>query len=239
MSVPRVEKLTINYRTHNGILGCAAELVEVMLSLFPNAVDRLAKDRGHFNGPKPQILTETSTDDLAILLVGSDKTHSQIEFGAHQAVLVRSQAAKESLPDEFDGALVLTIFEAKGLEFDDVFIYNFFKDSPADEKTWRVITSWWEEKRRPDLTAAERAELAIAPPRPVSFSKEKHGILEEELKQLCAFSPLSRHSHPFSPVLTHSHPFALIRTHSRPRRGPSCLPSGRLFALIVCRRAPL
>jgi hypothetical protein len=46
--------------------------------------------------------------------LGSDKEHSQIEFGAHQAVLVRSQAAKETLPAEFDGALVLTIFEAKG-----------------------------------------------------------------------------------------------------------------------------
>ena len=49
------------------------------------AVDRLEKDRGHFNGPKPQLLTETSTDHLAILLVGSDRTQSQIEFGAHQA----------------------------------------------------------------------------------------------------------------------------------------------------------
>ena len=44
----------------------------------------------------------------------------QIEFGAHQAVIVRTQAAKESLPDEFRDALALTIFEAKGLEFGTV-----------------------------------------------------------------------------------------------------------------------
>ena len=113
VKVPQVEKLTINYRTHNGILGCASKVVEIILSLFPNAVDKLEKDRGHFNGPKPQLLTETSTDQLAILLLGSDRTQSQIEFGAHQAVLVRSQAAKETLPEEFDGALVLTIFESK------------------------------------------------------------------------------------------------------------------------------
>ena len=131
VSVPNVEKLTVNYRTHNGILGCAAELVEVILSLFPNAVDRLEKDRGHFNGPKPQLLTETSTDDLAILLLGSDPAQSQIEFGAHQAVLVRSQAAKATLPSEFDGALVLTIFESKGLEFDDVFIYSARRQAPS------------------------------------------------------------------------------------------------------------
>lgn len=184
VTVPQVEKLTVNYRTHNGILNCAAEIVDVLLSLFPNAVDRLARDRGHFNGPKPQLLTETGTDNLAILLVGSDRIHSQIEFGAHQAVLVRSQASKDSLPDEFDGALVLTIFEAKGLEFDDVFIYNFFADSPADEKTWRVLTSWWDTARRPNMSAAERMGLTIPAPRPVKFDRTKHGILEEELKQL-------------------------------------------------------
>ena len=167
-------------RTHNGILGCASEIVSIVLDLFPNAVDRLQKDCGHFNGPKPRLLTETTADDLAILLVGSDETQSQIEFGAHQAVLVRSQAAKDTLPEEFDGALVLTIFEAKGLEFDDVFIYNFFADSPADERTWRVITSWWEE-RCPGV----RGSAELGPQlRAVAFDREKHGILEEELKQL-------------------------------------------------------
>lgn len=170
--------------THNGILGCAAEIVDILLSLFPNAVDRLARDQGHFNGPKPQLLTETGIDNLAILLVGSDRAHSQIEFGAHQVVLVRSQAAKESLPSEFDGALVLTIFEAKGLEFDDVFLYNFFADSPADEKTLRVVTWWWEAVQRPDMTSLDRAALVIPPPRPQVFDRAKHGILEEELKQL-------------------------------------------------------
>lgn len=186
IKVPQVEKLTINYRTHNGILGCAARLVDVILDLFPNAVDKLEKDRGHFNGPKPALLTETSTDHLAILLVGSDRTQSQIEFGAHQAVLVRSQAAKETLPEEFDGALVLTIFEAKGLEFDDVFIYNFFTDSPADEKAWRVLTGWWEQQHATEdgVTSKSAASLAIPAPRSVPFSKERHGILEEELKQL-------------------------------------------------------
>ena len=55
----------------------------------------MRRDRGHFNGPKPQLLTETGTDDLAILLVGADRAQSQIEFGAHQAVLVRSQVGRE------------------------------------------------------------------------------------------------------------------------------------------------
>ena len=118
VQVPEVNKLSVNYRTHNGILGAASEMVRLLLELFPHSVDALQKDVGHFDGPKPILLTDTSKDDLSILLCGSDPAHSQIEFGAHQAVLVRNQAAKRRLPTELERALVLTIFEAKGLEFD-------------------------------------------------------------------------------------------------------------------------
>ena len=110
----------VNYRTHNGILGAASEVVQILLDLFPHSVDALEKDVGHFDGPLPTLLTDTSNDDLSMLLFGSDPAHSQIEFGAHQVVLVRNQAAKANLPTELQSALVLTIFESKGLEFDDV-----------------------------------------------------------------------------------------------------------------------
>jgi len=33
------------------------------------------------------------------------------------------------MPDELKQGLILTIYESKGLEFDDVLVYNFFKDS--------------------------------------------------------------------------------------------------------------
>ena len=54
------------------------------------------------------------------MILGSDRKHSQIEFGAHQVLLMRSQASKHRLPSFFDGILATTILEAKGLEFDDV-----------------------------------------------------------------------------------------------------------------------
>jgi len=34
------------------------------------------------------------------------------------------------------------VFEAKGLEFNDVLLWDFFKDSPAD-KEWRLLYSYW------------------------------------------------------------------------------------------------
>eukprot|EP00966_Prymnesium_polylepis_P049554 1147180-Prymnesium_polylepis.1 len=46
---------------------------------------------GHFDGPRPVLLTDTTKDDLSILLCGSDPAHSQIEFGAHQVLLQPSR----------------------------------------------------------------------------------------------------------------------------------------------------
>ena len=189
VQVPTINKLTVNYRTHNGILGAASELVDILLELFPHSVDALERDRGHFDGPKPLLLTGTADDggradttDLAILLLGSDPTHSQIEFGAHQAVLVRSQAAKERLPAEFRSALVLTIFEAKGLEFDDVFIFDFFSDSPADERTWRVVTGCLDRKLSSASGSGDGSGSGGGGRAAEPFDAAKHSLLNEELK---------------------------------------------------------
>jgi hypothetical protein len=46
--------------------------------------------------------------------------------------------------------LELQIFEAKGLEFNDVLLWNFFKDSAAD-KDWRVFYSYWYSSAKPLL----------------------------------------------------------------------------------------
>ena len=59
---------------------------------------------------------------------------------AEQAVLVRCEAAKARLPFELRNGLVLTVEQSKGLEFDDVCIFDFFSDSPAD-KEWHVLYS--------------------------------------------------------------------------------------------------
>ena len=125
----RLYQLIHNYRSHAGILGLASSVVDLLLNFFPESFDRLEKDQGLFDGPKPVILESCSLPDLAMILRGNRRQTSRIEFGAHQVVLVASDEARESLPDELKHGLVMTIYEAKGLEFDDVLIYNFFKDS--------------------------------------------------------------------------------------------------------------
>ena len=125
----KLYQLTHNYRSHAGILRLASSVVDLLLYYFPDSFDRLQKDEGLFEGPKPVLLEACSPTDLALILQGNQRQSSRIEFGAHQVVLVVSNEAREAMPDELKQGLVMTIYEAKGLEFDDVLIYNFFKDS--------------------------------------------------------------------------------------------------------------
>lgn len=130
IEVPKeVHQLKYNYRSHKGILKLASSIVHLLGNFFPESFDRLEDDVGLFDGPKPVILETSDFTELALVLRGARRKTSHIEFGAHQVVLVSSEKSKENLPEELRCALVLTIYESKGLEFDDVLLYNFFKDS--------------------------------------------------------------------------------------------------------------
>ena len=129
VTVPVVDELTINFRSHSGVLKLAASVIEVLQKFFPNSFDRLPGDKGMFPGPIPTLLDSCNFSDLALVLRGNKRETSAIEFGAHQVIIVQSEDAKRALPNELQAGIALTVFEAKGLEFDDVLLYDFFKDS--------------------------------------------------------------------------------------------------------------
>ncbi|XP_033629676.1 TPR and ankyrin repeat-containing protein 1-like isoform X2 [Asterias rubens] len=195
VSVPkRVYQLTHNYRSHAGILNLASSIVDLMTHFFPNSFDRLERDQGLFNGPSPVLLESCSFSDLAMLLCGNKRKTSEIEFGAHQVILVANEDAIEKLPAELQVGLVMTIFEAKGLEFDDVLLYNFFKDSPAD-KEWRVITEYLNDLIADHQNLTDEPSEALrtidldnlsssSRPRPLKFNPDDHKVLNSELKYL-------------------------------------------------------
>ena len=46
---------------------------------------------------------------------------------------------KDKVPEFLANMLCLTVYEAKGLEFDDVFLYNFFSGENIDASHWKLL----------------------------------------------------------------------------------------------------
>jgi len=151
---PTVRQLTVNFRSHGKILELANSVVTLIETFFPKTIDKLKKEKSQIDGPKPILLTDVDLDVLFALLFGSENYKKQaleegqgenkkppVEFGCNQVILVRDQESKDKLPMVLKHALVLTIYEAKGLEFDDVILYNFFSDSKLTHDQWKILNS--------------------------------------------------------------------------------------------------
>ncbi|KAI0656836.1 hypothetical protein C8Q70DRAFT_1046658 [Cubamyces menziesii] len=134
-SNPEVFHLTINYRSHQGIVKCAASIVDLMTRHWSSTVDPLPAEEGTMPGPKPIFFQNVDCEQFLI-----EDSGSAIEFGAHQCILVLNDAAKERLRSRVGKAgIILTIQESKGLEFDDVLLYDPFADSTVDDRAWRIV----------------------------------------------------------------------------------------------------
>ncbi|XP_008582190.1 PREDICTED: TPR and ankyrin repeat-containing protein 1 [Galeopterus variegatus] len=184
----KIHHLYQNYRSHSGILNLASGVVDLLQFYFPESFDRLPRDSGLFDGPKPTVLESCSVSDLAILLRGNKRKTQPIEFGAHQVILVANEMAKEKIPEELGLALVLTVYEAKGLEFDDVLLYNFFTDSEA-YKEWKIISSFTPSSSDSREDTWPLVEVPLEKPsssqgRSLMVNPEMYKLLNGELKQL-------------------------------------------------------
>lgn len=151
---PLVRHLTINFRSHARILDLANSLVSILELCFPKTIDKLQKEKSNLDGPKPLLLQHNDIDLLFLVLLGESDYKKQIkkneaggllgkpqiEFGCNQVILVRDQKSKEKIPKLLQHALCLTIYEAKGLEFDDVILFDFFADSGMDINKWNLLS---------------------------------------------------------------------------------------------------
>ena len=192
---PKLLQLSHNYRSHAGVLRLAACVVELLYHFFGNSLDKLPPDLGLFSGPKPVIMDVANTQELVLMLQGAKRETSRIEFGAHQVVIVRNENAKQAVAEEFgvDPDWVMTVQESKGLEFDDVLLYNFFSDSPAGD-LWRVASSYSEsdiaayyQDSTVSASGVEKYDWEsplLTETRHLDFNSDQHKILETELKQL-------------------------------------------------------
>ncbi|CAD8101190.1 unnamed protein product [Paramecium primaurelia] len=137
-------QLTINFRSHNNILQLANSIVNLIELFFPKAIDRLNKEISDLKGPMPMLIQSNNIDDLFNFLTGDvnpnlDKQAVPIEFGCNQVVLVKDSDARDNIPSVLAHALILTIYESKGLEFEDVILFNFFTDNTILQSQWDLF----------------------------------------------------------------------------------------------------
>nr|XP_023876777.1 uncharacterized protein LOC111989221 [Quercus suber] len=175
--ISEIFHLSQNLRTHDGVLKLSQSVIELIYHFFPLSTDVLQPETSHIYGEAP-ILLESGNKENAIITIFGNSGNGRgiiVGFGAEQVILVRDDFARKEITNHVGNqALVLTIVECKGLEFQDVLLYNFFGSSSLKNE-WRVIYKYMEEQDLLDST------LPISFP---SFNEAKHSVLCSELKQL-------------------------------------------------------
>ncbi|KAK0573842.1 hypothetical protein LWI29_014378 [Acer saccharum] len=170
-----VLSLSQNFRTHAGVLKLAQSIIELLVRFFPQSIDILKPETSLIYGEPPVLLESENKEDAIIKIFGNSGNFggNMVGFGAQQVILVRDNCARKEISTQVGKqALVLTIVECKGLEFQDVLLYNFFSSSHLKNK-WRVIYEYMKEQ-----------DLLESPMLFPSFSEDIHNILCSELKQL-------------------------------------------------------
>jgi len=133
--------LSQNFRTHSGVLNLSQSVIDLLYHFFPQSLDILKPETSLIAGESP-VLLECGNNENAIKLIfgnGSSVGRSSMEgFGAEQVILVRDESAqKEILNIVGKKALVLTIVECKGLEFQ---VKSFFYILLLDDQMGFLLT---------------------------------------------------------------------------------------------------
>ncbi|XP_074273009.1 uncharacterized protein LOC141596682 [Silene latifolia] len=176
-SISPIFQLSENFRTHGGILNLGQSVIELVYHFFPQSIDKLSPETSHIFGEAPILLESGSDEDAIVTIFGNNGNVgcNLVGFGAEQVILVRDECVRQEISSYVGkNALVLTIVECKGLEFQDVLLYNFFGSSPVRNQ-WRVIYEYMNVKNLLD------SALPVSFP---EFSSGKHNVLCSELKQL-------------------------------------------------------
>ncbi|PON39568.1 P-loop containing nucleoside triphosphate hydrolase [Parasponia andersonii] len=173
--ITNIFHLTQNFHSHAGILKLSQSILELCYCFFPLSLDIFKYETTELNGEAPIMIQSGNNENALITLFGKNKniSKSTIGFGAEQVILVRDENSRQKIKDYVGKqALILTIYECRDLEFQDVLLYNFFGSSPLREQ-WKVICNY----------TNNNLFDSTSPNFPV-FDKSKHSILLAELKQL-------------------------------------------------------
>ncbi|KAH9971205.1 hypothetical protein BGW80DRAFT_1322645 [Lactifluus volemus] len=165
---PKSFQLVTNFRSHGGIVRCAHSVIRLITKFWPYAIDILPEEKGIVDGIKPVFFSGWDQDKIRYESFLFGKAGHHVEFGAHQCILVRNDAAMEKLREQV-GDVGLIMYQ--GLEFNDVLLYDFFDDSTVDVAQWRVILNAINRTRREKIPAP-------------TFDENRHASVCAELKFL-------------------------------------------------------
>ncbi|KAH7516697.1 hypothetical protein FEM48_Zijuj10G0162600 [Ziziphus jujuba var. spinosa] len=179
-------QLSQNFRTHAGVLKLAQSVIDLLYHFFPQSIDVLNLETSLIHEKTPVLIeSENIEKDFTKMFKRVGGSGNNLTgFGAEQVVLVRDDIIKNEILNSIGKhALVLTIMECKGLEFQDVLLYKFFGSSPMQNQ-WRVIYEYMQTRNLIEPDSAKSFQ---------SFNEAKHKLLCFELKQLYVAITRTRH----------------------------------------------
>ncbi|KAH7444504.1 hypothetical protein KP509_02G080200 [Ceratopteris richardii] len=176
---PKLFQLKHNFRTHVGIVKMANSIIQLLYYFFPDYLDKLDPETSLVWGQLPVLLKADEGDLMEkIFKVHMGTANQENAWGAQQAIIVRDEKQKAELTNKLGKqGLIFTISNSKGLEFEDVLIYNFFTGSILQNR-WRVLYSYLNET---DDTISNND---VKCSQPAAFDANKHSLLCNELKNL-------------------------------------------------------
>ncbi|KAI8825760.1 uncharacterized protein EV422DRAFT_503134 [Fimicolochytrium jonesii] len=135
-------------------------------------IDKLKRESALCAGAIPVFLRETSPERLRWALFGKNEQQTGDQdavLGAEQVVILRTEKSRKLVETLLPDTLILDIIEAKGLEFQDVLLFNFFEDSTF--RSWRVLLGIG-------------GQMSKGPVKAPEFDERQHHALLCELKTL-------------------------------------------------------
>ena len=132
--------LSFNFRSVGSLVNLANQLLKLRSRLLATPVGDISVPASTY-GQLAQLITAT---------IESLKVNIQGKLNPGDAILVRTDTDKEKFRRDFQSSFVFTVEEAKGLEFDTVFLVEFFQ--PAQELWGKVLRDGvLKDKEKPHL----------------------------------------------------------------------------------------
>ncbi|CAE7859538.1 TRANK1 [Symbiodinium necroappetens] len=156
----RQMSLAFNYRSAPPIVRLANAVSELLLQMFPNTVDAVEESAaGTQGGEVPLFVHSHSGHDVVDIVMGTGDRRLCSMDPTSCVVLVGADSARQRLRHLGLRSTILTVAEAKGLEFDFVVICDFFQVC-GDGASWYAVEDFLRaktaEKRSKRPTQAQR-----------------------------------------------------------------------------------